>query len=167
MSKKRLPDAALSRTTRSAAATRRLGAGIGAACRPGDIILLAGTLGAGKTCLTQGIAQGLDSDDYVSSPTFVLMREARGRLPLYHVDLYRLDDPGEIAGLGLEEYLFGGGVTVVEWAEKGEGVLPEDCLKIDITITGDTARRFRLTASGERHRELLREIAGGAARGLS
>jgi tRNA threonylcarbamoyladenosine biosynthesis protein TsaE len=150
--------AGLVKVTRSDEETRRFGAVIGANVCPGDIILLTGTLGAGKTCLTQGIARGLDIDDYVSSPTFVLVREHQGRLPLYHADLYRLDDIREIAMLGMDEYFYGRGVTVVEWAEKGEGVLPLECLHIGLNVIDDNTRQLSLDAAGERHGELLREI---------
>ncbi len=85
--------------------TRDLGVHLGKLAQPGDIYLLSGNLGAGKTCLTQGIAQGLGSQDQALSPTFVLMRELAGRMPLYHIDLYRLDHIEEIADLGLDDYL--------------------------------------------------------------
>lgn len=151
--------AGLEKTTRSDEETRRFGAVIGACVRPGDVVLLTGNLGAGKTCLTQGIARGLDIDDYVSSPTFVLVREYQGRLPLYHADLYRLDDIREISMLGMDEYFYGSGITVVEWAEKGEGVLPLECLHIAIEIVDDDTRKLSLSASGESYQELITEIA--------
>ncbi|OGN90046.1 MAG: tRNA (adenosine(37)-N6)-threonylcarbamoyltransferase complex ATPase subunit type 1 TsaE, partial [Chloroflexi bacterium RBG_13_46_9] len=88
--------------------------------------LLVGQLGAGKTCLTQGIAWGLGIEEYTLSPSFVIMRELHGSLPLYHMDFYRLDNINEIADLGLDDYLYGRGVCVIEWAEKGMDILPDD-----------------------------------------
>jgi tRNA threonylcarbamoyladenosine biosynthesis protein TsaE len=119
---------------------------------------MAGQLGAGKTCLTQGIAWGLDIREYTASPTFVLVRELYGQLPLYHIDLYRLDNLEEIADLGLDDYFYGRGVSVVEWADKAPGLLPPEHLKIDIEYLGENRRRLQLTAHGPRYAELLEEI---------
>lgn len=110
--------------------TQQIGRTIGVQARKGDIFLLTGPLGAGKTCLTQGIAWGLGVVEYARSPTFVLMTRYRGRLTLYHLDLYRINDPLEAWDLGLEEQLFGDGVCVVEWADRAKEVFPEDCLWI-------------------------------------
>ncbi len=93
--------------------TREVGRHLGELAREGDVILLVGDLGSGKTCLTQGIAWGLGIADYALSPTFVIMRELHGRLPLYHVDLYRIDRLAETEDLGLDDYLYGHGVTVL------------------------------------------------------
>ncbi|MFH1038991.1 MAG: tRNA (adenosine(37)-N6)-threonylcarbamoyltransferase complex ATPase subunit type 1 TsaE [PVC group bacterium] len=111
--------------------------------RPGDVIALRGPLGSGKTCFVQGCARGLGvGERYVTSPTFVLVREYRGRLPLYHVDLYRLQPGPEIGLLGLEEYLDGGGVTAIEWAEKLEDVLPDRTIDISFGCLGETTRKI-------------------------
>ncbi|TET42493.1 MAG: tRNA (adenosine(37)-N6)-threonylcarbamoyltransferase complex ATPase subunit type 1 TsaE, partial [Dehalococcoidia bacterium] len=99
--------------------TQLLGSYLGEIAQKADIFLLMGELGTGKTCLVQGIARGLDVKEYAFSPSFVILREYHGRLPLYHIDFYRLDHIEEIADLGLEEYFYGDGVCVVEWAEKG------------------------------------------------
>ena len=106
--------------TSSTEETLKLGEKIGKLMVPGDIILLFGDLGAGKTTLTQGIAAGLDVEDgeYVRSPTFTLINEYSGRLPVYHIDLYRIESQEEMERLGLEEFFFGRGVTIVEWADK-------------------------------------------------
>lgn len=106
--------------TSSAEETLELGEKIGKLMVPGDIILLFGDLGAGKTTLTQGIATGLDVGDgeYVRSPTFTLINEYGGRLPVYHIDLYRIESQEEMEQLGLEEFFFGRGVAIVEWADK-------------------------------------------------
>ena len=100
--------------------TRLLGERLGGLLQAGDVVLLHGTLGAGKTALTQGIGRGLGVTETVNSPTFTLLKEHAGRLPLYHFDLYRLDDPAEVETLGFEQYFEGDGVCVVEWAERGE-----------------------------------------------
>src|SRR5690349_17851059 len=96
--------------------TQDIGWRLGELAQAGDVFLLTGDLGAGKTCLTQGIAYGLGSKEYAASPSFVIMRELKGRLTLYHMDLYRLDRIEEIVDLGLDDYLYGKGVCVVEWA---------------------------------------------------
>ncbi len=145
-------------TTHSPEETQRFGQKLGELASPGDIFLLTGKLGAGKTCLTQGIAKGLDIKESVLSPSFVLVRELTGRLPLYHADLYRLDKIEEISDLGLDEYLFGNGLTVIEWASKGMEVLPEEHLLIEIDYLEDDERRIRLTAKGEHYEELLEKL---------
>ncbi|MBA7571294.1 tRNA threonylcarbamoyladenosine biosynthesis protein TsaE [subsurface metagenome] len=138
--------------------TQELGVRIGKLALPGDVFLLVGELGTGKTCLTQGIARGLDIKDYVLSPSFVLVRELYGRLPLYHMDLYRLDHIEEIADLGLDDYLYGDGVCVVEWAEKGLTVLPIEHLLIKIAYLSDTERSFHLKPNGQRYREIAAQL---------
>ena len=138
--------------------TQEFGVRIGKLALPGDVFLLVGELGTGKTCLTQGIARGLDIKDYVLSPSFVLVRELYGRLPLYHMDLYRLDHIEEIADLGLDDYLYGDGVCVVEWAEKGLTVLPIEHLLIKIDYLSDTERSFRLKPNGQRYREIVAQL---------
>lgn len=141
--------------TRSPEQTQEVGARIGRLAMPGDVILLTGRLGAGKTCLTQGIARGLDIDEYTASPSFVLVREHYGRLPLYHADLYRLDNIEEIADLGLDEYLYGKGICVVEWAEKGLVVLPVEHLRTGIYYLSDTERSIRFEPHGERYEKMV------------
>jgi len=126
--------------------------------QPGDIFLLAGNLGAGKTCLTQGIANGLGIEEYTPSPSFMLVREYQGRLPLYHMDLYRLDNIEEIADLGLDEYLCGHGVCVIEWAEKGISVLPAEHMMINIDYISENERRFTFQPNGGRYSEMVTGI---------
>ncbi len=138
--------------------TQKFGIGIGELALPGDIFLLVGGLGAGKTCLTQGIAWGLGIKEYALSPSFVIVRELHGRLPLYHIDLYRLDHIEEIADLGLDDYLYGSGVCVVEWAEKGLSVLPIEHLMIQISYLSDTERSFQLKPSGKRYRKMAAQL---------
>jgi len=120
--------------------TQKIGVRIGELSLPGDVFLLTGSLGAGKTCLTQGIAWGLNIKEYALSPTFVIAREMHGRLPLYHIDLYRLDNIDEIEDLGLDDYLYGKGACVVEWAEKALGLLPSEHLLVQMDFLSDTER---------------------------
>ncbi len=144
--------------THSPEETQELGRLIGQLAQPGDVLLLAGGLGTGKTCLTQGIARGLGIDDYVMSPSFVLIRELQGRLPLYHADLYRLDRIEESMDLGLDDYFYGRGVTVIEWAEKAMGIMPEGYLLVEIAFVSDNERRFQLKPKGKRYEKLVDEI---------
>ena len=131
--------------------TQRVGRLLGSQAQPGDVFLLTGGLGVGKTCLTQGIAWGLGVNEYARSPTFVLVNEYQGRLRLYHLDLYRLDDIREILELGLEEYLFGSGVCVVEWADKAPEVFPREHLLIRIEYLNDTERRMVFQTQDQRY----------------
>lgn len=145
-------------TTRSPEQTQQFGTRLGKIARPGDVILLVGKLGAGKTCLTQGIAWGLGIDDYAASPSFVLVRELYGRLPLYHIDFYRLENLAEIAELGLDEYFYDQGVSVVEWAEKALSLLPPENLLIEMEYISDNERRLELKPSGKRYREMVVQL---------
>ena len=138
--------------------TQKFGVSIGELAQSGDIFLLVGELGTGKTCLTQGIAWGLGIKEYAVSPSFVLVRELYGRLPLYHMDLYRLDHIEEIVELGLDDYLYGKGVCVVEWAEKGLAVLPIEHLLIEISYLSDTERHLQLKPSGKRYQEVINQL---------
>ena len=139
--------------------TQSIGGVIGENARPGDVYLLSGPLGAGKTCLTQGLARGLGVEGYVRSPTFVLMTRHHGRLTLHHIDLYRIDSPAEAWDLGLDEQLFGSGVCVIEWAERAEELLPEDALWIEFSYgeSGDE-REIALETESTRYDELLAEL---------
>jgi tRNA threonylcarbamoyladenosine biosynthesis protein TsaE len=125
--------------------TISIGYRIGKLAGPGDVVLLNGELGAGKTTLTQGVARGLGIKEPARSPTFTLIRELSGRIPLYHVDLYRLGNMDEIKDLGLDEYFYGQGITVVEWAEKAKKLLPPENLSIKIDMKNESTRVFRLT----------------------
>ena len=145
-------------TSRSPQETQALGVVIGKAAQPGNVILLNGNLGSGKTCLTQGIARGLGINQYTTSPSFVLVRELRGRLMLYHVDLYRLENTSEIEDLGLDDYLYGQGVTVVEWAQRSLQLLPAEHLRITLEYIAESGRTLKLQSHGERYRELLEQI---------
>ena len=142
--------------------TQALGKRIGQLAQPGDVFLLVGELGAGKTCLTQGIAWGLGIEEYAMSPTFVIMRELHGRLPLYHIDLYRLDQIEESMDLGLDDYLYSKGVCVVEWAEKALSILPRERLLIRISYLSDTGRSFEMEPSGQHYLEVVEQLRGSS-----
>jgi tRNA threonylcarbamoyladenosine biosynthesis protein TsaE len=153
--------------TSSPAETQALGRLLGALVQPGDIVLLTGGLGAGKTTLTQGIAWGLGYPDHARSPTFVLVNEYQGRLKAYHIDLYRLDNPAEAVDLGLDDYFDAGGVVVIEWAEKGAEALPPEHLHVRLATADGDARLLTATARGARHEALLRALQEAVAtRGL-
>ena len=146
--------------SRSQSDTHAIGRAIGAGLSAGDILLLSGTLGAGKTTLTQGIAWGLGADEYARSPTFVLVNEYAARLPIYHMDLYRLDSFAEVDGLGLDDYLFGDGVCVIEWADKVPGYFPEERLYVEIAVASNEERALTISGSAERHAALFDALAG-------
>ena len=148
----------MKRRTDSAEETRTLARTLGAAAQAGDVFLLVGELGAGKTVFTQGLAEGLGVTETVNSPTFVLMHTYDGRLPVYHFDLYRLDNLEATVGREWEEFLHGTGVSVVEWANRASELLPTEHLLIEFTIESETGRIVDLTASGPRHLELLSAV---------
>jgi tRNA threonylcarbamoyladenosine biosynthesis protein TsaE len=143
----------------SAEETKTFAAGLARLVTPGTVIGLAGDLGAGKTCFVKGLATGLGIDENdVYSPTFTLIAEHyKGRLPLYHIDLYRLED-GEIEGLGLEEYLFGQGITVIEWFQFLPGDVVTEYLLLSLTITGEETRVLTMTALGGRYEQVLQQL---------
>jgi tRNA threonylcarbamoyladenosine biosynthesis protein TsaE len=117
--------------------TEFLGTVLGKIAEPGDVITLAGSLGAGKTALTQAIGRGLEVDPriYITSPTFSLLHEYKGRIPLYHLDLYRLGSEEEIESLGFSEYFYASGLTVIEWPERLGTLMPEKRLHIELVIS--------------------------------
>ena len=126
--------------------THQLGRRLAALLRPGDVVLLRGTLGAGKTALVRGVAAGLGSDEHVSSPTFVFIHEYSGRLPVAHVDLYRMADAAGIEDLGLRDYLDGRCVVLVEWPERADDYeWGADVWKVDISPCGEECRDFNIT----------------------
>lgn len=141
--------------------TDKLGQAIGATLEPGTVIGLDGTLGAGKTRLTQAIGIGLGiRPGNVVSPTFTIMVPHSGRLPLIHLDAYRIKSPEEVDELGLDEMIVDGGVLVVEWADRIVNLLPAVDLNVQIEHIDDQQRRFRLTAATERGRALLTAVEG-------
>ncbi|MDQ7793519.1 MAG: tRNA (adenosine(37)-N6)-threonylcarbamoyltransferase complex ATPase subunit type 1 TsaE [bacterium] len=149
--------------SRSPGRTQALGRALGRLLRAGDFVALAGPLGSGKTCFAQGVLAGLGVPGPVRSPTFTLVHQHRGRWPVYHVDAYRLAGPGELQDLGPEEFFYGPGVVVLEWADQVAAWLPEDHLRVDLELPpeNDADHRFiRLTAHGARYRRLLRRLTG-------
>jgi tRNA threonylcarbamoyladenosine biosynthesis protein TsaE len=149
--------------TSSPAGTRRLGERLGRLLREGDVLLLQGELGAGKTALAQGIGRGLKVREDVKSSSFVLLNEYHGRLTLYHADLYRLDDPSQVADLALEE-VAAPGVLAVEWPERAWQELPPEHLLVRIEEEGARERRFTLAPRGARYEELARALAAESER---
>lgn len=139
--------------------TERLGERLGAAARPGDVFALRGELGTGKTVFVRGLARGMGVAGPVRSPTFVLVNEYDGRVPLYHLDFYRLDAP-LLANVGWEEFLELGGVVAIEWPERAEAILPEERLDVRFEHVADSKRRVRLEAHGARAEELLEMVTG-------
>lgn len=127
--------------------TKKIGNRIGDILKKGDIVCLKGDLGAGKTTLSKSIADALGVDEPVTSPTYTLIHEYQGRIPLYHFDVYRISEPDEMFDLGFDEYLFGEGVCIIEWADKIETLLPETCIWITIK-------------NGENFNERIMEIKG-------
>lgn len=148
------------RVSHSPEETRALAARLGALLAPGDVVALNGELGSGKTEFVHGLAQGLEiPSDLVASPSFTLAHEYPGRIPLVHLDLYRLEDlPPELLP-DLEEYLAGDRVVAVEWARRLAPLLPEDYLEVGLEITGEDDRRLTFTGHGERSWELSQELA--------
>lgn len=144
------------------AETRALGRALGRAALPGTMLALTGPLGAGKTQLAKGVAQGLDVESVVNSPTFVLMNEHAGRLRLFHIDAYRLEDPEEAFAAGLLDERQASGVTVIEWADRLAGWLPDERMDVRIaTMPGDDrGRSIELRAHGHQHELLLAAIEG-------
>jgi len=145
--------------TASADETRELGRALGALLEPGDVVALRGELGAGKTVLAQGVATGLGFDGYVSSPTFVIVNEYRGRVVIHHVDLYRIEGEDEIDDLGYRELFFGEGVALVEWAERGTTFLPDDRVDVLIESASRDTRSLTVTASGPRSEAVVEALA--------
>lgn len=141
--------------------TKALARRCAAVLKPGAIVCLMGDLGAGKTAFVKGAAQALKiKGDQVCSPTYVLMNVYEdGRLPLYHFDLYRLGETQEIGALGYEEFLYGEGVSIIEWADRFGGLMPEECLIINIEHKKETKRKITLKACGESYEKILQKIS--------
>lgn len=155
-------------TTASADETERSGFALAALLEPADVIALSGDLGAGKTHLVQGVARGLAVEGAVGSPTFNILLVHRGRLPLYHFDLYRLEREDDLEDIGFFETLEGDGASMIEWGDRFPRALPDDHLLVTIRRTGDDGRSFALEASGERSVALAMAWAGALrADGLS
>ena len=145
--------------------TASFGEKLGSLCLPDDVICLHGELGAGKTTLTQFIARGIgiDPQEYITSPTFAIFHQYRGKLKLNHMDFYRLSSSSDVVAMGLDEYFYQGGVCVIEWFQKALDIIPEDHLLIELEWIEEHSRKLRCTSKGEKwmHRiqHLFREIA--------
>jgi tRNA threonylcarbamoyladenosine biosynthesis protein TsaE len=144
-------------TTSGPEETMRLGEEIGKLLGPGHVVALFGSLGSGKTTLVKGIARGLGVDPrVVHSASFLLMQEYKGgRLPVYHFDAYRLEDPRDMLRLGCDEIFWGEGVSIVEWADRVEEALPEEYIKVSLFIETPSRRRIEVSYKGERYRKVL------------
>ena len=132
--------------TKSPEETQALGEEIGRELSCGDIVAITGELGAGKTCLVQGIGwgAGVDPKVYMTSPSFTIIKAYRGRIPVHHIDLFRLNTIEEAYELPIEDYFFGKGVTIIEWADKIESLLPPGHLRIHIEIVSENERRIKI-----------------------
>lgn len=141
--------------SRSPEETEALGLKLARRLQPGDVLALTGEIGSGKTTFVRGLARGLEvPEGSVSSPSFVLVREYRGRMPLYHADLFRLESLPEAATVGLEEYFESAGVTVIEWADRVPGVLPPEFLEVRFEVSDRQTRVLCLVAHGKRYEEI-------------
>lgn len=139
--------------------TEDFGKRLGSILKPGDIISLMGDLGAGKTTLTKSIGKGLGVEDYITSPTFTLINEYKGRLSLYHFDVYRLEGPMDLYDLGFEEYIYSNGVSIIEWGDKIEGILPKERINIKMEKGVELDERIiNLYGEGERFKQLIKEL---------
>jgi len=130
----------------SAEETLKIGESLAKKLKRGDCVAMTGDLGAGKTVLTKGIAKGLGvkNAQYVNSPTFVIIKQYKGKIPLYHFDLYRLDHPGALDSENFEEYFYGQGVTVIEWAQRVAGLLPKRRWEVMLKVAGENKRRISI-----------------------
>jgi tRNA threonylcarbamoyladenosine biosynthesis protein TsaE len=145
--------------TSSPEQTWRIGEMLGARLGPGDTVCLYGDLGAGKTSFSYGVALGLEvKEPYITSPTFTFVNEYEGRVPFYHIDLYRLKDPEELENIGFEEYIDSDGVTVIEWAERAEDELPEERLSVYLNYVNESSREIGFLAEGERYLKLVEDL---------
>ena len=131
--------------THSEMETEQVGERLARILRAGDVIAMSGDLGAGKTVFIRGLARGLGVTARVTSPTYTVVNEYEGTLPLFHFDMYRLSGADELYDIGWDDYLKRGGVCAVEWSERASGLLPEDCIFVDITTQDEAARRIEIT----------------------
>ena len=149
--------------SKSVIETIRIGKHIGGFLSAGDMVVLVGELGTGKTQFIKGLAAGVGvgNPTYVSSPSFTLINEYTGRIPFYHIDLFRLKTEKEAEELGLEEYWGGEGITAIEWADKIPSLLPKELLWIQICYTGKQTRSIEIISKGKRYEELLKSCEFG------
>ncbi len=153
--------------TKSSAETIRTGKSIGSRLLPGDVVALVGELGAGKTQFIKGMATGVGvgKPAYISSPSFTLINEYPGKIPFYHIDLFRLEWEKEAEELGLEDYFQSEGITAIEWADKIPALLPKEMLLIHLAYTGKNTRSIELIGKGKRYQKILKGLKGSRIQG--
>lgn len=134
--------------TKNTEETYKLGIDISGMLKVGDVINLNGDLGAGKTYFTKGIAKGLGIDEYITSPTFTIVNEYEGRIPLYHFDVYRINDIREMYEIGFDEYIYGHGISVIEWGDIISDIIPDYAIKINIRSTDENTREIEIDDKG-------------------
>jgi tRNA threonylcarbamoyladenosine biosynthesis protein TsaE len=146
--------------TKSTSGTIRIGKSIGSLLLPGDVVALVGELGTGKTQFIKGLAVGvgIGKPTYISSPSFTLINEYKGKIPFYHIDLFRLRAEKEAEDLGLEEYFQSEGITAIEWADRIPSLLPREMLWIQISYTGEKSRSLEIIGKGKRYLNLVDQI---------
>ena len=137
--------------------TKDIGYKLGQLVTPKSVICLIGDLGAGKTTMTQSLAKALEVDDYITSPTFTIVNEYEGRIPLYHFDVYRIGSSDEMYDIGFDEYIDGDGVCIIEWANLIEDILTNEYLYIEMNYK-ETGREMILTPKGEKYEEIVKEL---------
>lgn len=145
-------------TTYSVNDTIKLGELLGAFVDTGDVLLISGDLGAGKTVLTKGVVKGLGSDDVARSPTFVIVAEYAARIPIYHMDLYRLSESTIFDNMFLEEYIYGDGLCIVEWPNQMSDMFPQYSIKIQINYVDEEIRHIKIQGSDIRHKYLFEKL---------
>ncbi len=145
----------------NASETIRLGKEIGRLLQPGDVTALVGELGAGKTQFIKGLARGAGMGDTVclSSPTFTLVHQYEGRVPFYHIDLYRIETDGQMEELGFEEYIFGRGITAIEWADRFPSLIPKEALWITLLYSGRNRRSIEIVGKGKRYQGIIKAVS--------
>lgn len=137
--------------------TKEIGYKLGKLVEPGSVICLIGDLGAGKTTMTQSLAKALEVDDYITSPTFTIVNEYEGRLPLYHFDVYRIGCSEEMYDIGYDEYINSDGVCIIEWANLIEDILPDEYMYVELKYK-EMAREMILTPKGEKYEKIVEEL---------
>ena len=157
----------LNQISYAAAETHTIGFYLGLTAQAGDLILMTGELGAGKTTMTQGIAEGLGVPERPRSPTFVMATEYMGRLPLYHIDLYRVEQAPELNELGVDEYVSGQGVTIIEWADRVPEIFVSECLWVSLDAINEETRKITLVANASRYLPYIESLRGKTFRSES
>ena len=139
--------------------TKCLGKKIGELLKQGNVVALIGNLGAGKTVIANGLCAGLGvKEGYITSPTYTIINQYDGRIPVYHIDLYRLNNSKELYNLGWDEYIYGYGACIIEWADKAREMLSEEYLMVKIELTGNEKRKIILQAKGASYKSLLEKV---------